>query len=276
MTLQWFLSGTVRHAGAMCKHVRKILNHQRDVLAPNAIAEVEAVLAETRSALANRADKAALTAQMEKLEEAAKKWLKTYPNASYRENFEVLLVALAVAMGVRTFFVQPFKIPTGSMQPTLYGITSKNLAPDFKIPTGLQRIKEWFQGTSYIHMVAKEDGEFQGADEPMRLAIFNIYQRVHFAGKTYPIWFPPDYGSEFLAPGLNGFNPTQRYRTGLQLGQSFKKGDDIIKLKVNAGDHLFVDRVSYNFRAPARGDRDADRRPERRLSQAIAVIALYF
>jgi len=34
------------------------------------------------------------------------------------------LVALAVAMGIRTFFLQPFKIPTGSMQPTLFGVTS--------------------------------------------------------------------------------------------------------------------------------------------------------
>ena len=40
----------------------------------------------------------------------------------WRENVEVLLVAIAVAMGIRTFFLQPFKFPTGSMQPTLYGV----------------------------------------------------------------------------------------------------------------------------------------------------------
>ncbi len=56
---------------------------------------------------------------MDGLEKAANKWLKPYPNATIRENVEVLLVALAVAMGIRTFFLQPFKIPTGSMQPTL-------------------------------------------------------------------------------------------------------------------------------------------------------------
>jgi signal peptidase I len=33
-----------------------------------------------------------------------------------------------------------------------------------------------------------------------------------------------------------------------------RKGEDIIKLQVNAGDHLFVDRLTYNFRPPKRGE----------------------
>lgn len=250
MTLQWFLSGTVRHASAMCKHVRKILNHQRDILGAEAIKEVESALQETRAAIASNPGKAALQQQMEKLEKAANKWLKPYPNAAWRENVEVLLVALTVAMGIRTFFVQPFKIPTGSMQPTLFGVTSHNLTPDFHIPTGLERIKQWFQGTSYLHIVAPEDGVFEGAEEPVRLAIFNIYQRLHFAGKTQTIWFPPDYGSASL---YSSTRPDQS-RANIQAGQFFKKGQDIIKLQVNAGDHLFVDRVGYNFRAPERGE----------------------
>ena len=67
--------------------------------------------------------------EMGELEYAANKWLKPYPNAGIRENVEVLLVALAVAMGIRTFFLQPFKIPTGSMQPTLFGVTSSRILP---------------------------------------------------------------------------------------------------------------------------------------------------
>ena len=104
--------------------------------------------------------KPALEKQMENLEKVANKWLKPYPNAAWRENIEVLLVALAVAMGIRTFFLQPFKIPTGSMQPTLYGVTSQNLInePSFRIPTGLTRVREWFAGVSYIHIVAENDG----------------------------------------------------------------------------------------------------------------------
>src|SRR3989442_950199 len=182
----------------MGKHVRKILNHQSDILSPQAVENITAANEALRQALANGADKAALEKQMEKLETAAGKWLKPYPNAVWRENIEVVLVALTVAMGIRTFFLQPFKIPTGSMQPTLYGVTSANLIndPNFKIPSGWTRIREWFAGISYIHKVAVTDGIVSVVNPPVRVLIFNILQTFVQGGKTYMIWFPPDYGSE--------------------------------------------------------------------------------
>ena len=41
MILQWFLSKTVRQATAMRKHVQKLISHQRDILAPQAIEAVQ-------------------------------------------------------------------------------------------------------------------------------------------------------------------------------------------------------------------------------------------
>jgi signal peptidase I len=248
MILQWFLSKTVRQATAMRKHVLKLLNHQRDILAPQAIQAVQAALTNCQAAIAENADKAALEKHMENLENTANKWLKPYPIAAWRENVEVLLVALAVAMGIRTFFLQPFKIPTGSMQPTLFGVTSDNLInqPDFKIPTGLTRVREWFKGVSYIHKVAENDGALQSVEQPFRILIFNIWQKLVIGGKTYMIWFPPDYGAP-PAGSLEG-------RAGLRRDQFFHKGEDIVKLRVSAGDHLFVDRITYNFRPPKRGE----------------------
>ena len=79
--------------------------------------------------------------------------------------------------------------------------------------------------------------------KPTRFAIFNIRQTLVLGGRTYTIWFPPDYGSQTLEG-----------RAELQPGQTFHKGEDVIKLKVTAGDHLFVDRISYNFRPPDRGE----------------------
>jgi signal peptidase I len=248
MILQWFLSKTVRQATAMRKHVQKLLNHQRDILSPQAVGAVQTAMASCQHAVAENADKSALEKQMENLEKAANKWLKPYPSAAWRENVEVLLVALAVAMGIRTFFLQPFKIPTGSMQPTLYGVTSKNLInePGFQIPTGLTRVRQWFEGISYLHLVAEDDGPLQAVEPPFRILIFNIWQKVVVAGKTFVIWFPPDYGAP-PAGSLEG-------RAELHRDQAFRKGEDIVKLRVSAGDHLFVDRVAYNFRPPKRGE----------------------
>jgi len=267
MNLKWFISGRVRRALAMHKHVWKILSHQRDILNEKAVGEVEVALGELKTAAAQTTEKDALQKQMDNLEAVANKWLKPYPNAGIRENVEMLLVALAVAMAIRTFFLQPFKIPTGSMQPTLYGVNS---TPDFSrikyvadpvdrraefqhqikyreslsIPNGIvARIKDFIRGNSYLHIVADEDGVYGGAKAPLKLLIFNILQTYTFNGKSHTVWFPPDYGSETLDT-----------RAGLIVGQQFRKGDDIVKLEVQSGDYLFVNRMTYNFRPPARGD----------------------
>lgn len=235
----------MRQATAMRKHVQKLLNHQRDILSPQAVEGLQRAVRDMDATIASNGDKAALEQQMENLEKTANKWLKPYPNPGFRENFEVLLVALTVAMGIRTFLLQPFKIPTGSMQPTLYGVESTNLkdVPDFKRPTGWGAVREWFAGVSYVHKVAEADGEVTAIDPPFGFRIFNFWQTIVVGGHTYWILFPPDYGEKTLSE-----------RAGLHLGETFHKGDDIVNLRVRAGDHLFVDRVTYNFRPPQRGE----------------------
>jgi signal peptidase I len=204
-------------------------------------------LDELRGAVRSGAAKDALLKQMENVENVANKWLKPYPHSTWRENVEVLLVALAVAMGIRTFFLQPFKIPTGSMQPTLFGVTSDNLMnkPDVQIPTGLARVREWFEGISYVDVKAKADGTLDAVSDPLRFLIFNIKQTLTIGGVTQTIWFPPDYGSD---------QQNLKVRADLNGGHSYRSGEQVVKLKVQAGDHLFVDRMTYNFCKPKRGE----------------------
>ena len=251
---QWFLSRTIRLATAMRKHVQRLLNHQRDILPPQGVDAVVGALAQLQQAIASKAETIQLEKQMEYLETVANKWLRPYPNAAWRENVEVMLVALAVAMGIRTFFLQPFKIPTGSMQPTLYGVTSipdfttghdesGSEAAHFEIPTGGQRVRDWFGGASYLDIKAKVDGELERVNPPVKIIIFSIYQSLVIGGTTHSIFFPPDYGSYSL-----------EVRAGLRLGTSYKKGDQVVRMKVVNGDHLLVDRVSYNLRPPERGE----------------------
>lgn len=285
--IHWFLSKTVRNAVAMKRHVRKLLQHQRDILKPESVAALETALGGMTSALGKGADKAALNAEIKRLEDTANNCLRPYPHAGWRENVEVLLVALAVAMGIRTFFLQPFKIPTGSMQPTLFGITSfpdyshapgsgGNDTKDFTIPTGWNRLKDSIQGVSYVQLKADQAGTYDGMSRPLRFLIFNIKQTIWFSGKPHNLWFPPDTGDrafrsgsipgfigamfQALPPDMtevgNGRNPRPalELRMGLTPQQTFQAGADVMRLKVISGDHLFVDRASYNFRPPKRGE----------------------
>ncbi|MGH7940141.1 MAG: S26 family signal peptidase [Limisphaerales bacterium] len=278
MIFRRFFSKSVRQAIAMRKHIQRLLNAQRDLLSPQAVSAIESKIGELNAAIAGGANTGKINIAAEELQFAGEKFIKAYPNAVWREIVEVLLVAIAVAMGIRTFFVQPFKIPTGSMQPTLYGITSVpdlamcarvaqmyydslsdqqktelqakaaeqiKLKDAMVIPTGWERFKEWCHGFSYVHFVAPEDGSFDAAQPPWPGAIFSLYQRIEFAGKWHTILFPPDCGEESLQD-----------RAGLTLspGRVYKKGEDVIKMRVHAGDHLFVDRLTYNFRPPRRGE----------------------
>src|SRR5262245_50872504 len=108
MILNWLASKSVREACTMCKHVKKLLDHQRDLLTPKAVEELEAAIREVREAVSGKVDNEVVATKIKKLEETADNRIKPYPHASYRENVEVFLVALVVAMGIRTFFLQPF------------------------------------------------------------------------------------------------------------------------------------------------------------------------
>ena len=248
MKLRWFLSGTVREATSMCNHVRKLSSAQRDLLSQEAVSALDSAQRATQIAIDEHADNETLRKRMGELEEAANKWLKPYPHSEWRENVEVFLVAIAIAMAIRTFFLQPFKIPTGSMQPTLYGVEYEFADT---IPNQFGRIWDaCVRGTFYHRLVAEADGQILavGGQEHL-LRVINKQQIVleykiddRLVTKTNTLWFTPDEDQ-------NG-----RFRKSFQIGRKFNKGDNIISVKEIAGDHLFVDRLTYNFRAPTRGE----------------------
>ena len=249
--LQWFLSGTVRQACDLRKHVMNLVAAQRDLLAPEGIQAIEEASSKLRAAVVAKTHKKALQAEMTNTETVANKWLKPHPHATWRENVEVVLVAIAVAMAIRTFFLQPFKIPTGSMQPTLYGITHESFRnkAEVKFPTGLDAfVDSWFRGVTYHHVICEEDGELQAVEQPKTVIPLLVKkQRFQVGPRTYTVWFPPD---QMLAQ----YSGQNNNRSGIFVGQQFRKGEDIIKLQVISGDHLFVDRLAFNFRRPERGE----------------------
>lgn len=245
--IRWLLSGTVRQTVDLCHRVKKILCAQRDVLSSQACEAIEQALRETRATIRSGGDKKAIIARATNLETVANKWLKPYPNASIRENVDVILVALVVAMAVRTFFLQPMAIPTGSMQPTLFGMmpNTPKYEATLQIPNFFVRVYESLvHGASYYHVQAAEEGTFVRLDAAKMVFPFVkkqdlVVESANGSQRRYPVWFPPEDLSRPLT---------------LRPGERVQAGDDLLKVKITSGDRLFVDRVTYNFRRPERGD----------------------
>ena len=93
-----------------------------------------------------------------------------------------------------------------------------------------------------MNITAKVDGDIE-ISPPVKFAIFSLYQSIKIGGVSHSLWFPPDYGGSSLEA-----------RSGIHNGQHFNKGEQVVKMRITNGDHLFVDRLTYNFIPPERGD----------------------
>ncbi|MBM4266886.1 MAG: signal peptidase I [Deltaproteobacteria bacterium] len=77
----------------------------------------------------------------------------TKTKSAFREYAEALIVALALALFIRTFFVQAFKIPSGSMLPTL------QIGDHLLVNKILYGIRVPVLGTRYLSFFEPERGD---------------------------------------------------------------------------------------------------------------------
>lgn len=234
----FFAPRYVKEAGALLKSARKLLDYKRDLWDETAVADFETHMQRLREAVARR-DEQAAAAAAQQLDQLAGKFSPPPPDAGWRENCEVLLVAIVVALGVRTYFLQPFTIPTGSMQPTLNGIIGH--ATKAPPPNVLKRVAELLlRGRSYVNTVCEADGTISAIKEVQRFHFFT-YTLVQCGDRTYTIHAPRDALIRDFGVDMTGLRP-------------YKAGDVIARGYVETGDHVFVDKLSYNFRTPRRGE----------------------
>ncbi|MCX6955915.1 MAG: signal peptidase I [Verrucomicrobia bacterium] len=104
----------------------RVYHFRRDVLPAAQVAELQSHMAALRSLLKEKAGAEKLKLEIEALEEVLRRTGgAVYPKSALVENVEFFLVAAIVILGIRTYFVQPFKIPTNSMWPTYNGMTAE-------------------------------------------------------------------------------------------------------------------------------------------------------
>src|SRR5471032_1273611 len=116
----------------------RVWSYRRDRLNESESDELVQRTQELKRLLAERADAARLKLGIESLEGIlARTGGAVYPKTSLGENVEFFLVAAIVILGIRTYFVQPFKIPTNSMWPTYYGMTAETFKPGEPAPNPL-------------------------------------------------------------------------------------------------------------------------------------------
>ena len=255
--LNWFLYKTVRQASDMKRQVKMLLNEQRDLLPPEKISNLQNAINSMHGVLHTTSDKKTIQDEMNRLEKVANDNLKPYPAASVRENIKEIMVAITTIMAFTSFFLQLTKIPTGSMQPTLYGITDENILdqnPAEKIPGFLGRVKDyWVWGIQYNYFVAPEDGRLEDYRPARTIIPFVKKQDFKFAGQWHSIWFPGD-GLFGPSPETGHGDRAVYHRDTNGAPALVKKGEYVFAVKVIAGDHLLVDRLTYNFRKPKRGE----------------------
>lgn len=257
---------TVKRAIHESRHIRLM---RMDVVEPSLIAAVEQGESMLSDALATN-DVAQLQRALDELGHRVERIAPVKWRSSVRENLEILVVALGVAMAFRTYFIQPFKIPTGSMQPTLYGIKvaseyEKTWADTFPVSLG----KRLITGTRYVEVRAPATGSVQYlGDAEDAWSVLKIQGRSPLLPfRRILSWLigkdPPGPVSVFsIGQGLASSvdSGTRLFFVHRDLKLRFHDADIVTNGQllatglVSSGDHIFVNRLAYNFGKPDRGD----------------------
>lgn len=236
----FFTPKYVKQGRIYIKEAQKRVDYNRDRWSSEVVGAFDREIARLKDSLKAR-DERAVQGCAESLDKLCVHHCPPPRHASIAENVEVILVAVIVALGIRTYLLQPFTIPTSSMFPTLHGITGKALKtepPNLLVRT-LQAVSH---GRTWHNVIAEADEMVTRVSEQRRsgIYVFFTYTRVDTsAGNTY--WI-----NESEAPVRSVFN--------IGPGRAYRKGEPIALGYTDTGDHVFVDKISYHFRKPTRGE----------------------
>lgn len=247
-------------AKELLQSARKVYDYRRDLIPEDRLAELDKASGELEGLIRDKATKeVSLVAAIDRLDSLLRKiGGKIYPKTFWNDNLEVALVAAIIVIGIRTFFFQPFIIPTNSMYPTYSGMKAvvyedKNDAPSMLAKT----FRFLTLGAKHKALIAQNGGAVQlvnvrqvkGKKWFFLPTVLNEYTLL-VGGVPHKILLPADFdissAIEESFPNWNG--------VGGNFNTSVSAGDTILRFDITLGDALFVDRLSYHFKRPEAGD----------------------
>lgn len=237
----------------LVKGARKFVHYKRDLLSADRIAEIESRRDDLIAAIKS-GDRAKVDEASKQLRGVCENSLPhEKPVGWLEENVEVMFVAIVIALGLRAYYLQPFRIPTGSMQPTLNGIIGQPLA-ESEWPSLPQRlIEKVLRGRTYVKVVNDRDRRIsvtpQGRVDIRDEQMFHFFSRSQiFFTDSDPLRLPAP-ASPCRQIGLD-----DAIRVASRNGGVLPKGTVICEGTVDSGDLVLVDKFSYHFRKPQRGE----------------------
>ncbi|BCX47576.1 signal peptidase I [Haloferula helveola] len=235
-----------KDAKHLLKGAKKFIHYKRDLLADDRIDEIESRRVDLREAMKSN-DRKLVEEAGKQLRATCEQALPRAPKQTWwEENVEVLFVALVIALGLRAYVLQPFRIPTGSMQPTLNGITVVRAPDSFEKPWIGQRAFEWlWRGRTYKTYVAENDMKLvpQRNGHAGRPASWFLFTRTAFDFSD---------GTTIKVPAES--NEAGNIFKGSDTPGQYKAGETIFNGWIDTGDLVLVDKISYHFRKPKRGE----------------------
>lgn len=228
-------------AAALCRYI----NHFRPSIKEEKLADLLSLQSKLKAALASwqKEEVKNLTLSVNTVCEP----MPGFKRNGVVEMVESFFVIMVVFLGIRTYYAQPFRIPTGSMQPSLNGII---VHPIEEMPSAPVR---WWNtltlGSSYIDEVADTDKRIISMQQQQKWLLFT--ETVLTFDDRSTLTIPAAQGT--IMQYLREQGKMVDTPFGLQFAP-YRAGETIMKARVDAGDMVIVNRMAYHFRNPERGE----------------------
>jgi len=261
----------LKKAKLLRKGVVKFLSYKKDLISENLFSEITQSLEEFDLAVKSK-DKDKIKVSAKTLTSLCEKSVPPPRNPIIRENLEVIFVAIIIAIGIRSYCLQPFRIPTGSMQPTLNGIICHVADQDEQAnynPGFIKAVWEKFsEGRTYVDIRIPAGSKIERFQEITRFKFFTS-TKIHFQNPELDaikvgvpiknLFQEKNRGGLGLRSALNisrSFNSSRESSKEFFVNGRHKDIDYDFRLQghCDTGDQVLVNKMIYHFRNPMRGE----------------------